>query len=173
MYKLLIADDESIIRTGIKNLIDFENLEIDHIVKRYDLEFVKPQELENLKQSLAVMKSTIAANNASAQASLANAYASLQSGLTTNALRKFNVGSASWAAMEQKYNAKIAESQYNYEDPAAASKAWWLNTPVGFHVDPIIGTFGQILGGARDAGIAYRTLKGSKPKNKPIKGFLR
>lgn len=31
MYKLLIADDESIIRKGIKNLIDFENLEIDQV----------------------------------------------------------------------------------------------------------------------------------------------
>lgn len=31
MYKLLIADDESIIRKGIKNLIDFESLEIDQV----------------------------------------------------------------------------------------------------------------------------------------------
>lgn len=153
--------------------VNIENMEIDHIVKRYDLEFVKPQELENLKQSLAVMKSTIAANNASAQASLANAYASLQSGLTTNALRKFNVGSASWAAMEQKYNAKMTESNYNYVDPAAASKAWWHNSAVGFYLDPILGSAGQILGGARDAGIAYRTIKGTKSKPTKVKGFLR
>lgn len=153
--------------------VNIENMEIDQIVKRYDLEFVKPAELDNLKQSLAVMKSNIAANNASAQASLANAYASMQAGLSTNALRRYNVSAASWDAHAKKYNAKIAESQYNYEDPAAASKAWWLNNPVGFHLDPILGSLGQILGGARDAGIAYRTLKGSKPKNKPIKGFLR
>ena len=31
MYKLLIADDESIIRKGIKNLIDFDSLEIDQV----------------------------------------------------------------------------------------------------------------------------------------------
>lgn len=85
--------------------INLDSMEIDNLIKRYDLQYMKPQELSNLKESLAVMKSTITANNASAQASLANAYNQMMQGQTTAAMRPYQVGAASWDASNKKFGA--------------------------------------------------------------------
>lgn len=148
---------------------NIENMKIDALIKQYDLQFMKPQELENLKQSLSVMQSTITANNASAQAALANAYNQMMQGQSTNAMRPYHVSAASWDAAEKKYSALNLKAQYNYSDPASKSRQWYYNTKWGMYVDPVLGSFGQILGGARDAGIAYRTFGSPKKPKTPKK----
>lgn len=103
---------------------NIENMKIDALIKRYDLQFMKPQELENLKQSLAVMQSTITANNASAQASLANAYNQMMQGQTTNAIRPYQVGAASWDAHSKKFQGLTHELSYYDEKGEYDYKDW-------------------------------------------------
>ncbi|EFA44665.1 hypothetical protein HMPREF0645_0933 [Hallella bergensis DSM 17361] len=100
--------------------VNIESMEIDKLIKKYDLTFTKPQELENLKQSLSVMQSTIAANNASAQASLAAAYNQLMQGTTEEQSRVFKLGSLNWdrelkAQQHYSNDLNLRERKFNYD----------------------------------------------------------
>jgi hypothetical protein len=129
--------------------VNIENMNIDKLLKQYDLQFTKPQEYENLKQSLGVMQSSIAANNASARASLANAYNQMMQGITEDKSRAFKLGLLHWdrELKSQQYahnDYSLRNAKFDYD--SRPWTRWARNSWLGRAGGAILGTLGDWIG---------------------------
>lgn len=105
---------------GVLNLIQdvqnkkvqLDNTKIDTLIKKYTYDKLLPEQVSQLKKTLAVLDSQITSNYASARASIESAVLSSENAFTIRRLRPFNVSYGSWQAQDMKHRSKSSGIDY-------------------------------------------------------------